>query len=248
MTQTTQTTQSQMQPALKVFGLDGEANPLTVENDVFRICEQQGFHTDLARILVPKDTHRFAAGRVNPRYMQARGFAILCFRSHIAAASAMSKLKYAEYKYKGCVLSFAWDTRANERATATAAAAAALVKTEALKPPPNEQGRGEVNCLDYPALPMPVAKRAPVLIAKPEVHIVRTPAPSSAGSTASGLSGLSGLSCYYCKAVGHSVKDCSQLSTRLCQECGLFGHTEARCPMLRLLCDDVPTTEIFAAY
>ena len=35
---------------------------------------------------------------------------------------------------------------------------------------------------------------------------------------------------------------------RLCQEGGLFGHTEARCPMLRLLCDDVPTTEIFAAY
>jgi len=231
-------TQSQMQPALKVFGLDGEANPLTIEDDVFQICEQQGFQNDLTRILVPKDTHRFAGGRVNPRYGQARGFAILCFRSHIAAASAMSKLKYAEYKYKGCVLSFAWDTRANERA----AAAVTVVKTEPLKPLQNEQGRGEVNCIDYPALPMAAAKRAPVLVAKPEVHIVRTPAPSSAGSAGSGLS------CYYCKAVGHSVKDCSQLSTRLCQECGLFGHTEARCPMLRLLCDDVPTTEIFAAY
>lgn len=230
-------TQSQMQPALKVFGLDGEANPLTVEDDVFRLCEAAGFHVDLTRILVPRDTHRFAGGRVNPRYGQARGFAILCFRSHVAAASAMSKLKYAEHKYKGCVLSFAWDTRANERA-----AAAATVKTEVFKPLPNEQGQGEVNCIDYPALPMPVAKRAPVLVAKPEVHIIRTPAPSSAGSAGSGLS------CFYCKAVGHSVKDCSQLSTRLCKECGLFGHTEARCPMLRLLCDEVPTTEIFEAY
>lgn len=235
-------TQSQMQPALKVFGLDGEANPLTVEDDVFRLCEEQGFHLDLTRILVPRDTHRFAGGRVNPRYGQARGFAILCFRSHVAAASAMSKLKYAEYKYKGCVLSFAWDTRANERAAATATA---TVKTEVFKPVAGEQGQGEVNCIDYPALPMAVAKRAPVLVAKPEVHIVRTPAPSSAGSAGSGRGGLS---CFYCKAVGHSVKDCSQLSTRLCQECGLFGHTEARCPMLRLLCDDVPTTEIFAAY
>jgi len=238
-------TQSQMQPALKVFGLDGEANPLTIEDDVFQICEQQGFQNDLTRILVPKDTHRFAGGRVNPRYGQARGFAILCFRSHIAAASAMSKLKYAEYKYKGCVLSFAWDTRANERSVLAAAVAAATAKTEPLKPVAGEPGRGEVNCIDYPALPMAAAKRAPVLVAKPEVHIVRTPAPSSTGSTASSLSSLS---CYYCKAVGHSVKDCSQLSTRLCQECGLFGHTEARCPMLRLLCDDVPTTEIFAAY
>lgn len=230
-------TQSQMQPALKVFGLDGEANPLTVEDDVFRLCEAAGFHVDLTRILVPRDTHRFAGGRVNPRYGQARGFAILCFRSHVAAASAMSKLKYAEHKYKGCVLSFAWDTRANERA-----AAVATVKTEVFKPVAGEQGQGEVNCIDYPALPMPVAKRAPAPIQRPAVHIVRTPAPSSAGSASSGLS------CFYCKAVGHSVKDCSQLSTRLCKECGLFGHTEARCPMLRLLCDDVPTTEIFAAY
>ena len=228
--------QNQMQPALKVFGLDGETNPLTVENDVFELCEQQGVHNDLTRILVPKDTHRFAGGRVNPRYMHARGFAILCFRSHIAAASAMSKFKYAEYKYKGCVLSFAWDTHANERA------AVAAVTEKVPKPHPNEQGRGEVNCIDYPALPMPAVKREPVLVAKPEVHIIRTPAPSSTGSTASNLS------CYYCKAVGHSVKDCSQLSTRLCQECGLFGHTEARCPMLRLICDDVPTTEIFEAY
>ena len=89
---------------------------------------------------------------------------------------------------------------------------------------------------------MPAVRREPVLVAKPEVHIIRTLAPSSTGSTASSLS------CYYRKAVGHSVKDCSQLSTRLCQDCGLFGHTEACCPMLRLICDDIPTTEIFEAY
>ena len=229
-------------PALKVTGLDGELEPLTIEKDLFEVCKAHGVTGELARIVVPRDKHRFAYNRVNPHFDKARGFALLCFRSNLAAAAAMTKLKHLDLKYKGCVVQFVWDNRASERAAAAAAAERPIEKV--VDP-------GLVNCLDFPGLPRAAPARAPVFVSKPEVHIVRsTPPSSTAGSdTASNASTAAGQACRYCKVLGHFARECPQLSTRLCKTCGLFGHTEKLCPIAAMgLYDEVPTTAIFEGY
>ena len=240
-------------PAIRIDNVRTE-DPGFLEHDLRALCVRLECGAGLVHVLVPRDTHPTTYGKRNPNYCGGRGFAVLLFESHVAAAAALNKLD--GYAFEHSVLRAAWDNRR----VAQTARCDDFVDFDKLKnavPPPAPHDPVWFGCpgvadlaVDFPALPTAAPARAPVAIARPVPHVVQQAPPAPRPVAPPTAPGPRDIRCFYCLAEGHISKTCPVLAERECKACGLKGHTEKRCVFARILdeCPEVPTTEIFEAY